>query len=91
MPRGTSLEHVERALDSLGFERASPESRASAPHYYFESRAPEPFIHAEYPYSESLFSIFRFLCERPALRITVVFDSSLALNSWTVRSARGCI
>jgi hypothetical protein len=91
MPRGTSLEKVERALDSLGFTRVPVGARVSTPHFYVESRASEPFIYAEYPYDESFLSIARFFCERPALRITVVFDPSRRLNSISARSVRACI
>jgi hypothetical protein len=89
-PIGSSSAAVSQLLESLGFARSADEfDRHSA--FSVDSGPGRKAIYAHRPFDDPFLSLDRFVCDRPALRITFKFDDAWALSAIDATTARGCI
>ena len=88
-PIGSPPSAVVAFLDSLGFVRSNDAfDRRSA--FHIDS-TPGKTIYAHRPYEDPLLSLDRFVCDRPALRLSFRFDGAWRLAAVEANTARGCI
>jgi len=91
-PVGSSNAHVMSMLDSLGFARSSSwfDRRLT---YVVDTTVRQRLlvIRAHRPYTDPCLDVNRFVCDRPALRLTFQFDSTGKLASLEATTARACI
>jgi hypothetical protein len=90
LPVSAPLDRALFVLDSLGFSRSSKFVRR--PHYDVDSGGGRHRIVAQVPYRETrFFKVTNFVCDRPAIRMALRFDSAWKFESLSATSARGCI
>ena len=89
-PIGAPDSRIVTVLDSLGF-RPSTDYFARRPAFYIDSTKGSRSVNAHWPYQDPPFSFERFVCDRPALRLSFTLDDSWKLVALDVTTARACV
>jgi len=89
-PIGSPHSRVIAVLDSLGFT-PSPDPFDRKPAFHIDSTHGHRAIYAHWPFPDPPLSLDRFVCDRPALRLSFQFDDAWKLAAADANTLRACI